>query len=88
MLRGGIPASAARSSPYDFTWAFVLSPGAGGTTRLVVRERYAYAHRWVAAVVEPVELVSFVMSRAMMRGIRQRCEQQQQLEVDAVNARA
>jgi hypothetical protein len=74
VLRGGIPATVARSSPYDFTWAFVLCPASGGTTRLVVRERYAYAHRWVAAVVEPVELVSFIMSRRMMHGIRQRSD--------------
>jgi hypothetical protein len=74
VLRGGIPASVTRSSPYDFTWAFVLRPASGGTTRLVVRERYAYAHRWVAAVVEPVEVVSLIMSRRMMHGIRQRSE--------------
>jgi hypothetical protein len=74
VLRGGIPAAVRRNSPYDFTWAFVLFPGPDETTRLVVRERYTYSHRWVAVVVEPVELVSFVMSRRMMRGIRQRAE--------------
>jgi hypothetical protein len=75
VLRGGIPAPTLRPSPYDFTWAFVLLPGPGSTTRLVVRERYTYAHRWVAALVEPVELVSLVMTRRMMRGIRRRAEQ-------------
>ena len=29
--------------PFDFTWAFVLRPQSDGTTRLVVRERYAYS---------------------------------------------
>ena len=77
VLRGGIPSMVMRSSPYDFTWAFVLSPASDGTTRLVVRERYTYAHRWAAAVVEPVELVSFMMTRRMMQGIRQRSEHKQ-----------
>jgi hypothetical protein len=75
VLRGGMPNTTMRGSPYDFTWAFVLGPGPGATTRLLVRERYTYSHRWVAALVEPVELISFVMSRAMMHGIKQRAEQ-------------
>ena len=33
VLRGGIPSMVMRSSPYDFTWAFVLSPASDGTTR-------------------------------------------------------
>lgn len=74
VLRGGLPVAAVSSPPYDFTWAFVLRPGTDGTTRLVVRERYSYAHRWVAALIEPVEMVSFVMSRRMLRGIRYRVE--------------
>jgi hypothetical protein len=74
VLRGGLPATLMSSSPYDFTWVFVLRPGLDGTTRLVVRERYSYTHRWVAAIVEPVEMVSFAMSRRMLRGIRYRVE--------------
>jgi HAMP domain-containing protein len=37
-----------------------------------VRARYAYTRWWSALLVEPVELVSFVMSKRMLRGIRQR----------------
>ncbi|MCW2526494.1 MAG: hypothetical protein JWM76_1354 [Pseudonocardiales bacterium] len=74
VLRGAIPTTSTHRSPYDFTWAFVLLPEAGVRTRLLVRERYTYAHRWVAAIVEPVELVSLLMSRRMMHGIRQRAE--------------
>jgi hypothetical protein len=74
VLRGGVPNVRAGSSPYDFTWSFFLRDAPDGTTRLVVRERYEYAHRWVAALVEPVQLVSFVMSRRMMRGIKERAE--------------
>jgi hypothetical protein len=75
VVRGGV--SMGRTAPpYDFVWAFVVRPAADGTTRLVVRERYAYAHRWVALLCEPVEVVSLVMGRRMMLGIRDRAESQ------------
>ena len=73
MLRGGIPIGSA-PAPYDFTWAFVLLDGPDTTTRLVVRERYGYARRWAALIVEPAELISFVMSTRMLRGIKDRAE--------------
>jgi hypothetical protein len=60
--------------PFEFTWAFVLRGRSDGTTRLVVRERYRYLSRWAALLVEPVAVVSFVMSRKMLRGIRARAE--------------
>jgi hypothetical protein len=73
VVRGGIPMGRV-APPYDFTWAFVLQPHGDRTTRLVVRERYAYTRWWSAVLVEPVQLVSFVMSRRMLRGIKQRAE--------------
>lgn len=73
VLRGGVPLGTA-PAPYDFTWAFVLRDGPEGTTRLVVRERYSYSRWWSALLVEPVELVSAVMSQRMLRGIRERAE--------------
>jgi hypothetical protein len=73
VLRGAVPIGSA-PPPYDFTWAFVLFDGPDGTTRLVVRERYGYSHRGVALLVEPVALVSYVMSRRMLRGIKERAE--------------
>jgi hypothetical protein len=72
-LRGGIPMGPV-PAPYDFTWAFVLRAGPGGSTRLVVRERYGYLRRWAPLVVEPAELISFVMSQRMLRSIRSRAE--------------
>jgi hypothetical protein len=78
VLRGAVgPDGTDAAAPYDFTWAFVLSegPAGTGTTRLVVRERYAYLTDWAGALVEPVELVSFLMSQRMLRGIRDRAEQ-------------
>lgn len=60
--------------PYDFSWAFVLRVTSGRRTRLLVRERYGYTRWWAPLLVEPVELVSLVMSRRMLRGIRDRAE--------------
>ena len=59
--------------PYDFSWAFVLRTEQGGT-RLLVRERYGYLRPSAAALVEPLALVSFVMTQRMLRGIRDRAE--------------
>jgi hypothetical protein len=73
VLRGGVPIGRT-PPPYDFTWAFVLRDQADGSTRLVVRERYAYSRRWAWLLVEPAELISFVMSRRMLRGIEERAE--------------
>ena len=73
VLRGGIPIGST-PPPYDFTWAFVLRDEPDGTTRLVVRERYEYTRPWARLLVEPVEVVSFVMSQRMLRGIRDRAE--------------
>ena len=74
VLRGGVTIGRT-PPPYDFTWAFVLCDQADGTTRLVVRERYGYSRWWAWLLVEPVELISFVMSQRMLRGIKERAEQ-------------
>src|SRR6266536_5588359 len=73
VLRGGVPMGTG-PPPFDFTWAFVLREQPEGTTRLLVRERYAYTKRWAGFLVEPVEVVSFLMSQRMLRGIRDRVE--------------
>jgi hypothetical protein len=73
VLRGGVPMGAV-PPPYDFTWAFVLQEQPDGTTRLLVRERYGYTRQWAPLLVEPVAVVSFVMSQRMLRGIRDRAE--------------
>jgi len=75
VLRGAVaPDGTDVGAPYDFTWAFVLLPRPDGSTRLVVRERYAYLTEWAAALVEPIEMVSFLMTKRMLRGIRDRAE--------------
>jgi hypothetical protein len=73
VIRGGIPIGAV-PCPYDFTWGWILREQPDGTTRLVVRERYAYTRRWAPYLLEPVQLISFVMTRRMLRGIKDRAE--------------
>jgi hypothetical protein len=72
VLSGGVPMGET-APPYDFSWSFVVD-GQDSTTRLIVRERYAYTRWWAPLLVEPVELVSFVMHQKMLRGIRDRAE--------------
>jgi hypothetical protein len=61
--------------PFDFVWSFVLRPGpVEGSTRLVVRERYACLRPSARPVVEIAEWISLLMSTGMLRGIRDRAE--------------
>jgi hypothetical protein len=73
VLQGGVPMGNV-APPYDFTWAFVLRQRPDGTTRLMVRERYAYGKWWATLLVEPTAVVAFLMTRKMLRGIRDRAE--------------
>ncbi len=79
VVRGGIGLSGRTSdsdpgTPYDFTWSFVVVPDGPGRSRLIIRERYLYLTAWAAALVEPVSVVSFLMTERMLRGIRDRAE--------------
>lgn len=73
VIRGGIPMGAV-PCPYDCTWGWVLREQPDGTTRLVVRERYAYTRRWAPFLLGPVQVISFVMTQRMLRGIKARAE--------------
>jgi hypothetical protein len=73
VLRGGVPMGKV-PAPYDSTWAFTLDESVEGATRLVVRERYGYTRWWAALLIEPTALISFFMSRRMLRGIKARAE--------------
>jgi len=79
VMRGGV-SMGSMPPPYDFTWAFVLSDGKDGTTRLLARERYGYTRPWAPLLLEPVEAISFVMSQKMLRGVRERAERPPGLE--------
>jgi hypothetical protein len=72
VIQGSLPI--ARRPPFDSTWAFVLCEQPDGTTRLLSRERYGYRRWWAPFVVEPTQAISFVMSRKMLLGIRDRAE--------------
>jgi hypothetical protein len=72
VLRGGVPMGKT-PPPYDFTWAFVVREQER-TTRLLVRERYGYTRAWAPLVVEPASMMSFVMTRKMLRGVKDRAE--------------
>lgn len=52
----------------------MLSGLPGGSTRLVVRERYTYLCWWVALMAESTEVISIMMTQRMPRGIRDRTE--------------
>jgi hypothetical protein len=72
VIQGSLPI--ARRPPFDSTWAFILCEQPDGTTRLLSRERYGYRRWWAPFVVEPTQAISFVMSRKMLLGIRNRVE--------------
>jgi hypothetical protein len=72
------PPDAATHPPFpqnlEFTWAFVVEPEGPTGSRLLIRERYAW-HGFLAAwAVRAISWVSWLMTRAMLRGLRQRAE--------------
>jgi hypothetical protein len=66
----------APSAPgFSVSWAFVLEPAAGGTTRLVTRSRADYATT-PGTMLYPLLLtpIAFAMTRKMLLGIKERAE--------------
>jgi hypothetical protein len=59
---------------WEFLWTFALRDAPGGATRLLVRERTAFGSVLSRVAMAPVGLVSFVMSRRMLLGIKERAE--------------
>jgi hypothetical protein len=68
----------ARDDPagWEFLWTFALRPVGPDRTRLLVRERAAFGSRLRRWLMSPVGQVSFVMTRRMMLGIKERAERQ------------
>ena len=58
----------------EFQWTFALRPAPLGATRLLIRERTADGRLLTRLLMAPVGLVSFVMTRRMLDGIRVRVE--------------
>lgn len=59
---------------WEFLWTFALQDAVGGGTRLLVRERVAFGTALTRMLMAPVGLVSFVMTRGMLVGIKSRAE--------------
>ena len=59
---------------WEFLWTFVVRPAPGGRSRLIVRERVAFGSRLTELAMSPIGVVSFVMTRAMLLGIKARAE--------------
>ena len=59
---------------WEFQWTFALRDAPGGDTRLLVRERVAFGRSLTRVLMAPVGLVSFVMTRGTLLGLRRRVE--------------
>ena len=59
---------------FEFQWTFALRELPRGGTRLIVRERVAYGRLLTRWLMAPVGLISFVMTRKTLLGIKQRVE--------------
>lgn len=70
----GLPARRDRGVGWEFLWTFAVHREGPGRTRLVVRERVAFGRRASRWVMAPLGLVSFVMTRKMLLGIKERAE--------------
>lgn len=73
-LVAGRPVRREDRGGWEFLWTFALRPTPAGGTRLLVRERVAFGSPLVRALMTPTGLVSFVMTRRMMIGIKERAE--------------
>ena len=73
-LVAGRPLRRDEQLKWEFLWTFALRPVPTGGTRLLVRERTGFDSALTEALLAAVGLVSFVMSRRMMLGIKARAE--------------
>ena len=72
-LAAGRPLRRDEKLRWEFQWTFAVRDAPGGT-RLLVRERVAFERTITRMLMAPVGLVSFVMTRGMLLGIRSRAE--------------
>lgn len=62
------------TAAWEFQWTFALRDLDDGRSRLLVRERVGFSTPVVRALMAPLGPVSFVMTRRMLIGIKQRVE--------------
>lgn len=72
-LERGRPVRRTDPGAWEFVWTFALRPRGDGC-RLLVRERVAFGNRRTEVAMAPAGIVSFVMTRRMMLGIKERAE--------------
>jgi len=70
----GRPLARDEALHWEFLWTYALREGPNGTTRLLVRERIAFDWMLTRILLAPLGLISFVMTRRMLLGIRARAE--------------
>ncbi len=61
------------------TWQFIIKPGSGSSSRLLVRARYEFGSDWKSRRVFgrfPLEAITYAMSRKMMLEIKRLAERQ------------
>lgn len=75
-VKRGRPVRRDEALRWEFVWIFALRPVPGGGSRLVVRERVGFGSPLTAAAMSPLGIVSFVMTREMLRGIKARAERE------------
>ena len=73
-VEAGRPIERDEALRWEFVWTFAMCAGRDGTTRLLVRERVAFGSLVTQFLMAPLGLVSFVMTRRMMLGIKSRAE--------------
>lgn len=73
-LAAGRPLRRNEKLKWEFLWTFALRDTPAGGTRLLVRERVAFGSALTQTLMTPVGLVSFVMTRRMLLGIKARAE--------------
>lgn len=73
-LAAGRPLRRDEQLRWEFLWTFALRATPTGSTRLLVRERVGFGSRLTKALMAPVGLVSFVMTRGMMLHLKWRVE--------------
>lgn len=73
-LQAGRPLERDDQLKWAFLWTFAVRDTPDGRTRLLVRERVAFGSPITRVVMAPVGLVSFVMTRGMLLGIKSRVE--------------
>jgi hypothetical protein len=86
-LSAGRPLRRDEKMKWEFLWTFAVRATPAGGTRLLIRERVGFASVWTRMLMAPVGLVSFIMTRGTLHGIKSRVEARrtgpQHIQLDA-----